>query len=69
MYVQSVGIPFIIETDNKIKMFATEKEESIDKDFSDHFTALKNFLKNKNVLLKKYIKENHYNYTIYNINN
>jgi len=48
MYVQSVGIPFIIETDNKIKMFATEKEESIDKEFSNHFNDIRNFLKNKN---------------------
>ncbi len=50
MYVQSVGIPFIIETDDKIKMFATEKEESIDTEFADHFDYLKRFLKNKTVL-------------------
>eukprot|EP00833_Pecoramyces_ruminatium_P000421 jgi/Orpsp1_1/1174453/evm.model.c7180000050154.1 len=42
MYVQSVGIPFIIEDDKKIKRFATEKQI----DFADRFDILDEALKN-----------------------
>ncbi|ORX84993.1 hypothetical protein BCR32DRAFT_242103 [Anaeromyces robustus] len=43
MYVQSVGIPFIIENDNKVKKFATENEI----DFADRFEILKEAFANK----------------------
>ncbi|ORX47298.1 hypothetical protein BCR36DRAFT_413649 [Piromyces finnis] len=46
MYVQSVGIPFIIENDYKVKMFATEKDEI---DFADRFKDLKEVLKNHEI--------------------
>jgi len=50
MYVQSVGIPFIIENDDKIKMFATDRE--IYSDFSKGFLELERVLKNQEVRKK-----------------
>jgi len=51
MYVQSVGIPFIIETDEKIKMFATDKEDDVS-DFFDPFDRLKKIFENNNNVIE-----------------
>jgi len=47
MFIQSIGIPFIIENDDKakVKMFATENKI----DFADRFEILEEALKNGSV--------------------